>query len=158
MVRTIYGFSVGVLIARHIPRADRGKNNLAFLAILAVFGMTIAGSPQGEFRALWDAVCVLLIFPMVVYLGTLVDPGSKLRRIATLLGLTSYAIYVLHNPLLSVLNSASRVIGGGTDAVGAGILGIAVLAILVIGGWLVDRYFDMPIRRQLSRIIPKTQA
>ena len=157
LARTVFGFSVGVLIARHITRVHRGQNNLAVLAIVAVVGIAIAGWPQGEFRALWDAVCVLFVFPLVVYLGTLIDPGSALRRIATFLGVTSYAIYVLHSPLSSVLNSATRAVGGGAG-VGAPYSGIGVLAVLLTGCWLIDRYIDMPIRRQLSRIIPKMQA
>jgi len=110
-------------------------------------------------RAIWDTVCVLVVFPLIVYFGTLIDPGSRLRRIATFLGVTSYAIYVLHSPLSSILNSATRRFAGGTDeGVGAPYLGVAVLAVLLTGCWLVDRHIDMPIRRQLSRIIPKMQA
>jgi peptidoglycan/LPS O-acetylase OafA/YrhL len=157
LARTIFGFSVGVLIARHIPRVHRGQNNLGILAIVAVVGIAIAGRPQLEFRALWDAACVLVVFPLTIYFGTLIDPGSRLRRLATFLGVTSYAIYVLHSPLSSVLNSATRAVGGGAG-VGAPYSGIAVLAILLTGCWLIDRYIDMPIRRQLGRIIPKMQA
>jgi peptidoglycan/LPS O-acetylase OafA/YrhL len=110
-------------------------------------------------RAIWDAVCVLLVFPLVVYFGTLLDPGQPLRRAATFLGVTSYAVYVLHSPLSSVLNSATRYFGSGNIAgLGAPYLGLAVLAIILIGCWLVDRYIDMPIRRQLSRIVPKKEA
>jgi peptidoglycan/LPS O-acetylase OafA/YrhL len=155
LVRTIFGFSVGVLIARHIPRVHRGQNNLGVLAIVAVVGIAIAGRPQLEFRALWDAVCVLVVFPVTVYFGTLIDPGSRLRRIATFLGVTSYAVYVLHSPLSSVLNSAMRFFAAGSVAP---YMGLAVLAFLLAGCWLIDRYIDMPIRRQLSRIIPKMQA
>ena len=153
LARTIFGFSVGVLIARHIPRVHRGKNNLGVLAIVAVVGVAIAGRPQHEFRALWDAVCVLVVFPLTVYFGTLIDPGSRLQRIATFLGVTSYAVYVLHSPLSAILNSATRAVGTR-----APYMGFAVVAFLLAGCWLIDRYIDMPIRRQLSRIIPKMQA
>jgi peptidoglycan/LPS O-acetylase OafA/YrhL len=155
LARTIFGFSVGVLIARQIPRVHRGQNNLGVLAIVAVVGIAIAGRPQHEFRALWDAVCVFVVFPLMVYFGTLIDPGSRLRRIATFLGVTSYAIYVLHSPLSSILNSATLFFAAGT---GAPYMGLAVLAFLLAGCWLIDRYIDMPIRRRLSRIIPKMQA
>lgn len=159
LARTIFGFSVGVLIARHVPRVHRGQSNLGVLAIVAVVGIAIAGQPQHEYRALWDAVCVLVAFPLMVYFGTLIDPGLRLRRIATFLGVTSYAIYVLHSPVSSVLNSATRFFAVGTGSgVGAPYMGLAVLAFLLGGCWLIDRYIDMPIRRQLSRIIPKRQA
>jgi peptidoglycan/LPS O-acetylase OafA/YrhL len=159
LARTVFGFSVGILIARQIRAAQRKESNLKVVVIIGIVGIALTGWPEGELRAIWDAVCVLLLFPLVVYFGTLLDPGQRLRRAATFLGVTSYAVYVLHSPLSSVLNSATRYLGSGNSAgVGAPYLGVAVLAILLIGCWFVDRYLDMPIRRQLSRIVPKTQA
>jgi peptidoglycan/LPS O-acetylase OafA/YrhL len=153
LARTIFGFSVGVLIARRLQHAPRGESNCGVLGIVAIAVIAVAGWPEGELRAIWDAVCVLLVFPLVVYAGTLIDPGLRLRRIATFLGVTSYAVYVLHSPLSSVLNSATRhFAGGGGGPMLAPYLGIAVLALLLAGCWLVDRYIDVPVRRQLSRI------
>jgi peptidoglycan/LPS O-acetylase OafA/YrhL len=159
LTRTIFGFSVGVLIARRIRHVHRGESNLGVLAIVAVVVIAVAGWPKGELRAIWDAVCVLVVFPLMVYFGTLIDPGARLRRIATFLGVTSYAVYVLHSPLSSIMNSATRFFAGGTgEGAGAPYLGVAVLAALLTGCWVVDRYVDMPVRRQLSRIVPKMQA
>jgi peptidoglycan/LPS O-acetylase OafA/YrhL len=157
MARTVFGFSVGVLIARRTPRVPRGTSDLRVLAIVAVVAIAIAGWPQGGMRAIWDAVCVLVVFPLIVYFGTLIDPGRRLSRIATFLGVTSYALYVLHSPLSSLLNSATRHFGGG-QSVGAPYFGIAVLSVLLTGCWLLDRHIDMPIRRHLSRIVPKKQG
>ena len=157
LVRTVFGFSVGVLIARHLRHAQRSESNLKALAIAAVAVVAITGWPEGELRAVWDAACVLAIFPLTVYCGTLVDPGSRLRNMATFLGVTSYAVYVLHSPLASVLNSATRSFAGGVGA-GAPYLGVAVLAVLLTACWLVDEYVDMPIRRQLGRIVPRMRA
>jgi peptidoglycan/LPS O-acetylase OafA/YrhL len=159
LARTIFGFSVGVLIARHIPGARRGVSNLKVLAIVAVVAVALAAGPTGELRAVWDALCVLVVFPLLVYWGTLVDPGPRVRGIATFLGVTSYAIYVLHSPLASVVNSVSRHFSGATGAVaGAPYTGCVVLGLLLTGCWLVDRWYDMPVRRYLGRVIPKMRA
>jgi peptidoglycan/LPS O-acetylase OafA/YrhL len=156
MARTLFGFSIGVLIARHVARAARACSNAAVLAIVLVAGIAIAGWPAGESRAIWDAACVLVVFPLVVCAGTRVDPGPRLQSVATFLGVTSYAIYVLHSPLASVLNSALRRIDAGAGSgFGAPWLGLGVLAVLLAGCWLVDRIFDMPIRRWLNRVIPR---
>jgi len=159
LARTVFGFSVGVLIARRIGRVPRGEGNLRVLAIVAVVGIAITGWPQGVLRSIWDALCVLVVFPLVVYCGTVIDPGSRLRKIATFLGVTSYAVYVLHSPLLSILNSASRHFPDGTIAgVGAPYLGIIAVAALLTGCWLIDRAIDMPVRGYLNRIVPKQRA
>jgi len=157
--RTVFGFSMGILIARRVRSAYRGQNNFKVLALVAVVGIAIAGTPQGVWRVIWDSACVLVIFPLVVYWATLFDPGPRLREVATFLGVTSYAVYVLHSPLSSIVNSAARSVSGGAGvSAAAPYVGIGVLVVLLAGCWLVDRYFDMPIRRQLSRIVPKMQS
>jgi peptidoglycan/LPS O-acetylase OafA/YrhL len=154
LIRTSFGFSVGMLIARQIRGARRRNSNLGFLAIATVVIVAISGSPFGEYRALWDAASVLLVFPLVVYWGTLIDPSSWLRTTATFLGVTSYAVYVLHNPLLAILNGMiRRHVFGANNVLGAPYLGATILAALLTGCWLVDRYFDSPVRRHLTRIL-----
>ena len=37
-------------------------------------------------------------------------------------------------------------------------LGIAFLIVLLTGCWAIDRLYDSPIRRQLSRAIPTIQS
>jgi peptidoglycan/LPS O-acetylase OafA/YrhL len=155
LARTIFGFCAGMLIARHAPHSRRRESNPAVLAIMAAVAVAIIGWPEGLSRAIWDIACVLVLFPVVVYCGTLIDPGAQLRRLATFLGLTSYAVYVLHSPASSVLNSATRFLAAGNGAgIGAPWLGLAMLATLLLGAFLVDRYYDTPARRLLARILP----
>jgi len=156
LARTVFGFSMGVLIARNIRRVPRQESNIKVVGIVAIVGIAISAWPTGELRAMWDAICVVVVFPVIVYGATLVDPGPRLRAIATFLGVTSYAVYVLHSPLSRILNSVVRDFAGNTS--GAPYLGAGFLAIFLIGCWLVDRVFDMPIRRHLGRIIPRVQA
>jgi peptidoglycan/LPS O-acetylase OafA/YrhL len=159
LARTVFGFSVGVLIARRIRHRQRSESNFGSLAVGAAVIIAITGWPEGEWRAIWDSACVLVVFPLLVYCATLIDPGSRLRAVATFLGVTSYAVYVSHSPLSSILNSATRLFArGAAEGAGAPYLGIAVLAGLLTGCWLVDRYVDMPIRRQLSRRVARMPA
>ena len=161
IARTIFGFSVGVLIARHFPKSVRLQSNLGVLVIVAVFAVAIFGAPYGTLRQIWDAACVLLVFPAMVWSATLVDPGPRVQRAATFLGLTSYAVYVLHSPLSSVLNTVSRHFAGDRpDAAhfGAPYVGFAVLVLLLVGCWVVDRYFDMPLRSWLNRKLPRPRG
>jgi peptidoglycan/LPS O-acetylase OafA/YrhL len=155
LARTIFGFSVGVLIARRVQQMPRSVSNPAVLVILAIVVVAIAAWPIREWRAVWDVACVLLVFPLVVYWGTLVDPGSGLRKVATFLGLTSYAVYVVHTPLSAVLNTATQRFGGAGGVLEAPWLGLLVLVALLGGAWFIDRCFDAPVRRWLGRATPK---
>jgi peptidoglycan/LPS O-acetylase OafA/YrhL len=54
------------------------------------------------------------------------------------------------------LNSTTRFFAGrGSAGLQAPYSGMVILAVLLAACWLIDRYFDMPIRRWLGRIIPK---
>lgn len=155
LARTIFGFAIGVLIARNIRHFTRGRSNLAVLAITAIFCAAVAGSPEGDLRVIWDVACVLIVFPLLVFFGTIVDPTIRLRRIATFLGVTSYAIYVLHGPFIPVLNSVTRALASSGAIISPPWLGISVLVGLLTACWLIDRHYDLPIRGTLSRLIPR---
>jgi peptidoglycan/LPS O-acetylase OafA/YrhL len=158
MARTAFGFFVGVLISRRMRKSRRSESNLAVLAIAAIVGVALFASPQGESRAIWDAACVLLVFPLIVCCGTLVDPRRWLKGAALVIGTTSYAVYVLHSPISSVLNSLLHLHPSDVaerPRVAAPYSLLPLLVIMLLGCWLVDRYFDVPVRRQLSRLVPK---
>ena len=154
LLRTIFGFSVGVLIARHLRQLPQ-RTNLGVIVILMLVATAILGGPEGKGRLIWDALCVLLLFPVLVYCGTYIDPGPRVRKFATFLGLTSYAVYVLHSPLSSVFNSVARHFAGSSGGLGAPYSGVAALTVLLAGCWILDRFIDLPVRRWLNRIIPK---
>ena len=155
LVRTVFGFSVGVLIARHVPHERVRVGNVAVLLILVVVGVVIAGRPAAISRAAWDSTCALVVLPVVVAFGTRVDPGAQLRRVATFLGVTSYAVYVFHSPLAAVMNSATRVFNRAGAIVEPPLLGLVIVVVLLVSCWLVDRYFDIPARRRLARAVPR---
>jgi peptidoglycan/LPS O-acetylase OafA/YrhL len=154
VVRTIFGFSVGVLIARKTGHAPRRKSAPVCLLICAAVVVALIGWPHGASRAFWDASCVLLLFPLIVYTGTVIDPPVWLRPIATFLGLTSYAIYILHGPLAKVLFSIFGRLSGRLLDAAAPYTGILVIGVLFLLGWLIDRIYDVPLRRTLSRALP----
>jgi peptidoglycan/LPS O-acetylase OafA/YrhL len=157
MARTAFGFFAGVLISRRLRNSRRSESNFAVLAIAAIVGLALFASPAGEFRAIWDAMCVLVVFPLIVCCGMLVDPRRWLKGAALFLGTTSYAVYVLHSPLSAVLNSVLPIRSDVAEQprVAAPYSLLPLLVVLVTGCWLVDRYFDAPVRRQLSRLVPK---
>jgi peptidoglycan/LPS O-acetylase OafA/YrhL len=147
LIRTIFGFSVGVLIARRSSGITPQKNTALFLAICQAFTIAVAVAPAN--RVYWDAVSAMLLFPVIVYAATLVDPPAWLRPAATFLGLTSYAVYALHGPLLTVASSVFRAKLAATQS--PFYLGCILLVGLLFVCWLVDRFYDFPLRRMLSR-------
>jgi peptidoglycan/LPS O-acetylase OafA/YrhL len=150
--RTIFGFSLGVLIARGIPDGPV-RDGGAWRAVL-IFGAVIialAAWPTGDLRAMWDGVCLFALFPIIVYLAVRANPPRAWRSAATFLGLTSYALYALHAPLIGPITSLFRGSSGETVARFGAITCSLILGILLLMSWLADRYFDTPVRRFLGR-------
>lgn len=159
IARTVFGFGVGVLIARHIDPDRRTTSNPAVFLIMAAVIVAVAASPGGAARIVWDLAAVLVIFPLVVYWGTRFDPGARLRKVATFLGVTSYGLYVIHSPLSAALSSATRHFGPDSSvSSGSSALGLLSLGILIAGAWTLDRFYDAPVRRFLGRLIPKPRS
>jgi peptidoglycan/LPS O-acetylase OafA/YrhL len=147
VVRTIFGFFVGVLIARQSGAIAPQKNTALFAAICLAFTVAVSSTPVH--RVCWDAMCAMLVFPVIVYAAAEVDPPAWLRPAATFLGSISYAVYALHYPLLAAANAVFRARLAAMQS--PLYLGCTLLAGLLFGCWLVDRYYDFPVRRVLSR-------
>lgn len=147
LARAVFGFSVGVLIARSAVRQSRPASAPRVLALCVLLGAVISRHPAaGAHREIMDLGAVLVLFPAMVVVGVRVDPPAWLRSAARFLGLTSYAVYVLHQPFFILANSAARHLGEMPRGAGW-----ALLAVLLAICWAVDRYYDLPVRRALTR-------
>ncbi len=150
--RTIFGFSLGVLMARGIP-AGPVRDGGAWRAVM-IFGAAIIALvawPTGNLRAAWDAVCLFALFPIIVHFAVRANPPRACRSVVTFLGLTSYALYALHAPLIGPFTTLFRVVPGQSVARFGVFAGVLVLGFLLLMSWLADRYFDTPVRRYLAR-------
>ncbi len=155
-VRTVFGFSTGVLIARHAHHFPGSASAAGFLLISSVVTAAVMGNPSAAQRVWWDTTCVLVAFPAVVYLATRWDPPGWLIPLTAFLGITSYALYVLHGPLSAALNASIRRLVHNDSTLGAPYSGISLIGILLLISWFVDRYLDVPVRKVLGRIVPFT--
>jgi len=152
-VRLSFSFFLGVLLRRwkgpgqarsQQPWIARGL----LLALLAIMITQLDGSARASF----DLICALLVFPAMIWIGATYEPATRLeKQICASLGLASYAIYLLHYPVLSLIARCAphfvhRWVGHP----------YAVDAVLMASFWAaavwVDRYYDVPIRRWLTRL------
>lgn len=101
--RVLYPFFGGLLLFRTAKLA-RIKNaffwcSLLVLAVLAV--PRIGGADHLWMNGLYDSLSIVLIFPLIIYLGASGElRSSREKRVCQFLGGISYPLYITHYPLI----------------------------------------------------------
>ncbi len=157
MVRMLFPYSVGMLMAR-VFKPMRVKN--AFwccgIVILLVGCLPLTfGELVPWMNGLYDALCVILVFPCLVWLGASQQAVNGLtRRVSHFLGELSYPLYAVHYPLMYLFYAH---IGFNGDLVPIVKLGdvwpvaVALPVACILLAWLCWRLYDSPVRRFLAR-------
>ncbi len=131
-LRTIFGFTVGVLLYRvHLDRPARAHTPYWFLAI---FLTMILVSPES---LVLQALSIAIIFPTMIFLAT--SSNSLESRLTKWSGMLSYPIYAIHYPIIILLKlSLPKPYG------------LMIFApVTVIISYMVLRLYDEPVRRTL---------
>ena len=152
LLRVMFGFSIGVLIARLRKPGMTSSSGLtgALLAILAV--ILVGGPAFGIPAAMWDACAVLLIFPVLVWKASHLVINGRGAAFALALGSASYALYATHVPLLGLLFALGRLFKINLAGM-APVSGLLVVSLLLIFAVLADHWFDRPLRTKLARAL-----
>jgi peptidoglycan/LPS O-acetylase OafA/YrhL len=146
--RVIFPFFAGVLLHR-LPAA-RITGSGAGAAMLAVL-LAVLLAPSG-----WGAVtslgCVMLLFPLLVWLGIANRPGPALARFFAVIGALSYPLYITQAAVLRIGLEVLRRHAFTPAQFAIFALGEAACALLL--AWLAMRWFDAPIQRLLRQRPP----
>ena len=160
--RLLYPFLCGLLISRILP-AHRTESNPSgspihlrggfwwcALAIAILLAMPCIGGKMGVADGLYQAACILCIFPLIVLAGAgskTTDPRST--AVCKWLGDISYPIYITHYPLIYMQMDW---VAQHPDApmwqhiaVGAGVMFMAIVM-----AWGLLKAYDLPVRQWLT--------
>lgn len=155
--RVIFSFFAGVGVHRLWQvRAASWLRLPAWMAVailVAVFAIpTLSG------RLAVDLVAVLAGFPLLILAASRAEPAAIVAPIYRTLGLASYAIYILQSPILSFTQSIfDRLVHPGF--IERGVLGPLLVWTLVVAlALIIDRIYDAPIRRWLTRAFSRSAA
>lgn len=151
LARVIYPFLAGILLMR-LGRRIRINHSFAAASLLLIAALSIprlGDTPHHWSNGLYDALCVILIFPVIVAIGAgekRVDGLSV--RIARFFGELSFPLYITHYPLI-YLYTAWVVDNKVPPAQGA-IWGAVLLVTAIAIAWASLTFYDRPVRRWLS--------
>ncbi len=160
--RLLYPFLCGLLISRILP-SHRSESNPSgspihlrggfwwcALVIVVLLAMPCVGGRQGVADGLFQAACILLLFPLIVLAGA----GSRTTdkrstAICKWLGGISYPIYITHYPLIYMQMDWVAQHGDAPLWQHVAVaLGVLLLAVLL--AWGLQKAYDEPVREWLK--------
>lgn len=143
--RLAFSFFLGVAFFRLRPSRRQGR--WAACGVLAALALSLAVRPQPAWRAGYELAMVLGVFPLLTRLAVRWEPGPAAGRVFAWLGASSYAVYVLHQPM-GVLAGVLMARLGADPTWAAGTVFIVAAA---VAATVADAVYDRPLRRWLSR-------
>ena len=152
MLRVMFAFPAGLLLSRVSCKCNiRGAFWWCAMAIAAVaMAPHIGGEGQLWANGLYEALCVLVVFPLMVWLGASGQTTDALStRVCNFLGNISYPLYLTHFPLLYTCFAYAKRNNMPFCETFPQILALIFACIAL--AWLCLKYYDVPVRRWLQR-------
>ncbi len=146
--RSFFGIFLGILIYRKqgIFQNLQGVFLTRFLPLVLIC-LVLLSPAAGGFNWIVDWICVATVFPLAVLLASRSVSGP-FERTFLLLGSASYPIYVFHEPAMEAI---SYLVTAETFRSISPFGGIAFLIALIGISVVLERIFDIPVRKAISR-------
>lgn len=159
-LRLMFAFSAGLLLSRVFkPIKIKGAFWLCSLAVIVLLAIPrIGGADQLWMNGIYDTLCAVVFFPLLVFLGASGKTTDKYTtRICKFLGDISYPLYMVHYPFLYLYFAWVK--NGNltfTESL-PGAIALLIGSILLAYGCL--KLYDEPVRRYLTqRFLPKKSS
>ncbi|WP_421877965.1 acyltransferase family protein [Marinoscillum sp.] len=149
--RLLFPYVAGMLL-RRLVKVGRIKNTFlicSFLLTVALSFPRVGGYDQVWINGLYDSLTVILVFPVIIYLGAIGEVQHKgMERICTFLGDISYPIYIIHFPFTYVFYAW---VTENNIPLSQGLLvGIGLLIATTVLSYASLKFYDEPIRKWLA--------
>ena len=160
--RLLYPFLCGLLISRILPGRRSADNPSGSpihlkggfwwcsLALVVVFSIPCIGGNYGVPDGIFQAVCILLLFPLIVLTGAgSVTTDPKSTAVCKWLGDISYPIYITHYPIMYM--QMSWVADHPDAPVWMHVMvNLGVIFMAIILAWGLFKAYDLPVRQWLT--------
>lgn len=156
LLRMTFAYSMGLWLARiHKPRRQAWAFTLSAAALLILLAVPKFGSGFELVPTIpYQLVVVIVLFPLIVRLAASQPAGTRGRgdQLCRLLGDISYPLYIIHYPFMYLLYAHLwRTPGVYVPLADEWPVVIVMFVGLPVLAYLLYRYYDLPVRRWLTR-------
>jgi len=145
--RALFSFFAGVLINRLSPHRSYAGSSVVILALIAIFAFNFGK----QFQPIYELLVILIAFPALLFYASLTTANGQQSQVYVLLGAISYPMYVIHMPVVLWVSAVfPRVFGQGLVTI-APWGGLAMISLIALVSYLLDRAYDEPTRRWLKQ-------
>jgi len=158
--RLLYPFFAGLLLSG-IVKPGSIKNSFLWCSLLLIIVLSvpkIGGTEHIWMNGIYVAFCIILVFPLIVYLGASGEITGKVSsKLCNFLGNISYPLYITHYPFIYTYmawyaHHQDLIKSGSTSAYVALVSASLLTLFLSIGtAYACLKLYDVPIRKWLSR-------
>lgn len=151
-VRLLYPFLAGLLLSRFFrPVAFKSSFLLCSLLVIVFLSIPrVGGTGQLWLNGVYDAGTIILIFPLIVFLGANGTVKGKVAgKVCSFLGDISYPLYITHFPLMYMFYA--WVTNNKVPLEKAWPVAAATLVFSIILAWVCFRFYDVPVRKWLAK-------
>jgi peptidoglycan/LPS O-acetylase OafA/YrhL len=154
LARVGFSFFTGVLLFRLVSAEERRSEVIAWIC-MALLALALGFSPAAHFTKVYELGMVLAGFPLLVLVALRYEPSAFSGRVFSFIGLMSYAVYLLHQPLAVLAREGLERIDWDESDLIPWLTGPAFLAFLLLLAWQLDKRYDAPMRNWLrDRLMP----
>lgn len=150
-LRMFFAFSAGILISRRFrPVKIRGAFWICSALLIVFLSLPYAGTESAPWlNGLYDALCAVLLFPLLVYLGASGTASDRFTSsVCRFLGNISYPVYIVHYPF-AYLFFAWLWKGDGVQFSEAWPYALLLFVGSILLSYIVLKVYDIPVRRIL---------
>jgi len=147
LARVGFSFFTGVLIHRFFGAREH-RSNLISWGLVAVLGVLLGITVSDDWVNDYELAVVLLGFPLLLIGAACFEPGPRTGKLFSVVGLVSYGVYIIHQPLGNIARQVIKRVPALNDPTGI-VSGTLFMAAVIALAWWLDGAFDAPVRKVL---------
>lgn len=153
ITRLLYPFFAGLLLSRmgHFIRVRGGFWWCALIVAVILVMPRIGGTSSMWMNGLYESLCILVMFPLVVSMGAgSTVTGKYSVAICKFFGNVSYPLYITHFPLVYMQSAWVHSHPAATLSQHIA-LNIGIYCLAIFNAYAAWKLYDMPVRQWLRR-------